>query len=67
MPNNLRQIRESKGISLHDLEKESGVSYVQLWRIEKEDSDPTFKTMCKIARALKTPYYEIFLCEEQNE
>jgi transcriptional regulator with XRE-family HTH domain len=63
----LKEIRESRGVTLHELAEKSGISTVQLWRIERGDSDPTFTTMCKIAHALKVPYYEIFIGEVQNE
>lgn len=63
----LKKIREMNNITLHELSEKSGISNAQLWRIENEESDPTFKTMCQIARALKTPYYEIFVCDPLDE
>lgn len=63
----LKKIRESKNISLHDLSEKSGISNAQLCRIENNESDPTFATMCQIAKALGKPYYEIFVCDPPEE
>lgn len=50
---NLKELRESVGVSRYQLSKISGVNVSTLQMIENsEDPNPTFKVMCKIADAL---------------
>ncbi|WP_443083824.1 helix-turn-helix domain-containing protein [Vallitalea sp.] len=49
----IKEIRESKNISLNKLSKISGVSKSTLYQIENNDSKPYFDTIYKISRALK--------------
>ncbi|WP_205418575.1 helix-turn-helix domain-containing protein [Paraliobacillus sediminis] len=50
----LKTIRESKKMSRYHLAKLSGVKESTLQNIENSTNpNPTFKTMCKIADALK--------------
>lgn len=48
----LKEIRESKGLTLYRLEKLSGVRESTLRAIEN-GGNPTFKNMCKVADALE--------------
>lgn len=61
--NKLHEIREEKRISLRDLAKLTGVSKTQINEIENGQSDPTLKTMCRIARALNMKIEDIFWCD----
>lgn len=50
----LREVREGKGISRYQLSKLASVNESTLQMIENgENPNPTFKTMCKVADALK--------------
>ena len=60
--NKLHEIREEKGVSLRELAKLAGVSKTQINEIENGQSDPTLKTMCRIAKALHMKIEDIFWC-----
>jgi transcriptional regulator with XRE-family HTH domain len=50
----LKQICEEKGITLKELSDKSGLSVVYLYELERGDKqNPSFKTVNKIAKALK--------------
>lgn len=51
--NNLKRIREKKGLSLEKTAELTGVSKTMLCQIEKADSSPSINTLNKIANALK--------------
>lgn len=51
---NLKRIRKEKGLSRYQLAKMAGLRDSTLQNIEnREDPNPTFKTMCKLADALE--------------
>ena len=60
MPNNLRQIRESKKITQSKLARLTGVSRQALHAIEKEIHEPSLQLAMKIAEALETSIHAIF-------
>lgn len=60
--NRLHEIREEKKLSIRELARRSGVSKTQINEIENGQSDPTLKTMCRIAKALNMKIEDIFLC-----
>lgn len=61
--NKLHEIREEKGVSLRELAKHAGVSKTKINEIENGQSDPTLKTMCRIAKALNMKIEDIFWCD----
>lgn len=61
MKNRIMQIRHEQNLSMTELARLSGVSRTHLWRIENEISEPSFKTMTRIAKALKTDLWDVFL------
>lgn len=61
--NKLHETREEKGVSLRELAKHAGVSKTQINEIENWQSDPTLKTMCRIAKALNMKIEDIFWCD----
>ena len=63
----LKEIRKAKRLSVVRLAELSGISKSQISRIERGESDPTFSVMCKLARALQTPYHKIFVCDHLME
>jgi len=53
---NLKQIRESKNMSLDKVSKATGVSKSMLGQIERGESNPTITTVWKIATGLKISF-----------
>ena len=49
----LRQIRETRGLSLRALADKAGVTYVALLRMELGQTDPRLGTLRKLAKALR--------------
>ncbi len=56
----IRQVRESKNISLLKLAKMSGLSKGHLSRIENQETMPTILTLERIAIALKVDSKELY-------
>lgn len=61
--NRLNEIRDARNLSLRELAKATGISKAQLNRIENGQSDPTLKTMCRIAKALNMKIEDVFWCD----
>ena len=55
----LREIRESKGISIEELAKMSKVAKSAIVRIEAGTANPTLKTMHKLSRALLVNVWQL--------
>ncbi len=61
MKNNIRKIREEEGIKQYALAKMTGLSEGYICHLEKGTRDnPSYKTMVKIATALKRKVQEVF-------
>lgn len=56
----IKQIRAEQGITLRELEKKSSVSKSELSNIERNNTDPTLKTLLMIALALKVNLTQLF-------
>lgn len=56
----IKKIREFRGITLRQLEEETGISRSQLSRIENNESMPTIDELCEIAYVLSVPLEETF-------
>jgi transcriptional regulator with XRE-family HTH domain len=56
----LKDLREEKGLSQGDIERETGLPRTYLSRVENGRTIPTIGTLEKWTRALKTPLYLIF-------
>lgn len=55
----ITSFREAKNLSLQQLAKEAGISYVTLYKIETGDTaSPTLEVFVKIARVLGIEKYE---------
>lgn len=63
---NLKKIRKKKGYSLANLEEITGVSKSMLGQIERGESNPTVKTLWKIAKSLNVTF-SYFIEEEKEE
>jgi transcriptional regulator with XRE-family HTH domain len=57
--NNVRTLRESRGLSFEDLARRAGMTKSGVWMIEQGKSSPTMTSLEKIARALSTPVSEL--------
>lgn len=61
MNNNIREVREQQGIKQYALAKMTGLSEGYICHLEKGTRDnPSYKTMVKIATALKRTVQEVF-------
>jgi transcriptional regulator with XRE-family HTH domain len=56
----LKELREEKGMSQLDIEKETGLIRHYVSRIENGHTIPSIETLEKWARAFKIPLYQIF-------
>lgn len=54
------QGRKIRGLSQEDLSTKSRVDRTYVGRIEQGKANPSFKTMCKLSRALKMSLSELF-------
>ena len=61
--NHIRMIRKEQKLSLKALSERCGVSEAHLRRIEHGESDPTLKTLCRIAWGLRKDVWEVFECK----
>lgn len=48
----VREVRENKGLTLDDLASKTRLSKGHLSRIERQETEPTISTLCRIALAL---------------
>lgn len=58
--NNIRRIRNEKGISIVKLSVDSGISRSHLFYIETNKTSPTIDTLAKIAKALDIQLIDLF-------
>lgn len=59
--NNIRTIRNSKGLSMEAVANEANIEYRQLGRIERGEGNTTVVTLLKIAWALKVDIGKFFV------
>ena len=59
----IRKLRLEKGITQIELAKKAGISNTYLSDIENERTNPSLKTLFKIAKALETNFDTIFYRE----
>ncbi len=56
----LRDLRQSRGLSLKTLSQEAGISIALLSQVERDQLDPSLDTLRKLARALNVPLFSLF-------
>lgn len=56
----IKGLRTKKGITLRELERMSSVSKSELSNIERNNADPTLKTLLMIAFALQVSLSDLF-------
>lgn len=60
MKNNIRTLRESRGLTQEDLAKQVGVTRQTIIAIENDKYNPTLSLAFKLARLFGRPIEEIF-------
>lgn len=65
MENRIKEIREEEGIKQYELAEMSSLSEGYICHLEKGTRDnPSYKTMVKIATALKRKVQEVFIINQ---
>jgi transcriptional regulator with XRE-family HTH domain len=62
----LRELRQRRVLTLHELEERSGVSYNTIWRLENGRTGAQPRTVRKLARALGVEPEELVKVEGSN-
>ena len=62
----LRQVREAKGLSQHDLEGLTGLPRTHISQIENGHSTPSFRVLERWAKALDIELHELFNVEHSQ-
>lgn len=63
---NIRSIRNEKGLSILELKEKTGLSKSTISELENDKSSPTAATLEKIANALKVPVSDFFADENES-
>lgn len=63
--NQIRALREKKGLSLRALADLSGLSFNAISRIEKGENSPTVSSLHQLAQALEVPIVELFTRDDE--
>jgi predicted transcriptional regulator len=50
---NLKRLREAKGLTTRQLADNADIAYSQIWTLESGQGDPTLTTLLALARALE--------------
>ncbi len=58
--NNLRQVREGKGLSQERLANMAGIAQSSIYRAEKGKINMTVATVMRLAEVLEIPYKDLF-------
>ena len=61
---NLRKLRQEKNLSIHELERLSGVDKSTISRIENNEMIPTILILCRLCNALHVTLDEIVDCNK---
>ncbi len=59
----IRQVRESRQMSLEELSRRSGISKAFLSYLERNEKQPTIPTLVRIAKALNVKEQELYKVE----
>jgi transcriptional regulator with XRE-family HTH domain len=62
----LRELRQRRVLTLHELEERSGVAYNTIWRLENGKSGAQPRTIRKLAAALKVDPEELVKIESSD-
>ncbi|KKL92559.1 hypothetical protein LCGC14_1883480 [marine sediment metagenome] len=61
---NLRKLRNNKGLSLRELQKKVGISYITLGSYERDAIKPTIYNCYKLCKYFEVPLEYLFLGED---
>lgn len=64
---NIKELRESKGLTLNDLGEKIGVSRQAIWNLENENSWITLDKIEKICKFFKIEEHELFQLEKSSK
>lgn len=56
---NLKKIREAKGLSTREFANIADIAYSQVWTLESGQGDPSLTTLLAVARALEVSLDEL--------
>lgn len=59
----LGEVRNERNVTIRTLADKSGVAKSHIEKIEAGEANPTIEVMCRLAKALEVPVYELFSCE----
>jgi len=62
----LRELRKKRKMTIADLSKRSGVSYVAISKLERNQGNPELKTLDRISQALQMPAHNLLALAEQK-
>ncbi len=62
----LREIRKRRNLTINDLSKACGVSYVALSKLERNQANPELRTLDRISRALEMPTHALLALAEHK-
>lgn len=60
MINKMKEVRESKGITITELSNSSGISRTTIYKLENQHTNPSLDTISKISSGLKEKPEKIF-------
>lgn len=60
MNNNVKNIRQRKGITITELSKITGISRTTIYKLEEQNNNPSLDTIVKISSGLKEKPEKIF-------
>lgn len=67
LANNIKELREKKGITLNELGSKIGVTRQQIWSLENEHSWITLDKVEKICKFFKIEEHELFQLEKSSK
>ena len=62
----LRELRKKRKMTIADLSAKSGVSYVAISKLERNQGNPELKTLDRISQALEIPTHNLLALAEQK-
>ncbi len=62
----LRELRKHRKMTIAELSKRSGVSYVAISKLERNQANPELKTLDRISQALEMPTHNLLALAEQK-
>jgi transcriptional regulator with XRE-family HTH domain len=67
LPSRIRELRQSRGLTLSQVSERSGLSVAMLSQVERGLTDPSLDSLRKLAETLEVPLFDLFRAEEQEQ